>query len=209
MRTTSKGSSLARGPAATMGLLLLAAAILGMTANGDTPPASGFPDGTVQGSTFLGVETNGWTNVLLVGCGGFLLLGAVQHWAAKTTSLIVGLVLGAASLIALRDGDDILGLGAANGATSLLLGAASAVLLITALLPRVGGGHERPDAGDRARERDRVHRDPVTPPRDREGVDVRTGRFRRDADREPATSEPATSEPATSEPAAVSEERRR
>jgi len=50
-------------------------------------------------------------------------------------SLIVGLALGAASVIALVDKRDVFGIFAANGATKLIWGVASAVLLVLALLP--------------------------------------------------------------------------
>jgi hypothetical protein len=135
--TATKGASLAKGPALTIGILLVAAGILGMTADGTTPPGSNFPDGRALGSEFLGVETNGWTNVLLVGSGALLLLGAAKHWGAKLTSLLVGLALLAAAAFSFFN-DDILGLGASNGWTELLLAAAGAALLITALLPRLG-----------------------------------------------------------------------
>ena len=51
-------------------------------------------------------------------------------------ALIVGLALGAVSLIALGDGDDALGIFAADDLTRIVLGAAAVVLLLIALLPR-------------------------------------------------------------------------
>jgi hypothetical protein len=61
-------------------------------------------------------------------------------------SLIVGLALGAASVIALVDGDDVFGIFAANGLTKLVWGVAAAVLLVLALLPRVGSRKHDHDA---------------------------------------------------------------
>jgi hypothetical protein len=100
-----------------------------------------------------------------------LMLGAPVHWGAKSMSLIVGVALGAAALIALLDGDDALGIFAANGLTKLVWGIAAAVLLILALLPRVGGKKKADDANrERARSSQRVSR-PVE----------RERRFERDA----------------------------
>lgn len=143
---TDKGTSLVKGPVALLGIAALAWGILNLIAGG-----SGFGqqavDGTVSGERFLGFEGNGWTNLLWIAAGALLLLGSPLHWGAKTLSIVVGLVLGAASVIALVDGDDVLGIAAANGPTKLLLGAAAAVLLVTALLPRVGGRHDGPRGG--------------------------------------------------------------
>jgi hypothetical protein len=102
--------------------------------------------GTVQGETWLGLEVNAWSSLLFIGAGALLLFGAPLHWGAKTMSLIVGLGLGAASVIALVDGDDVFGIFAANGLTTLVWGIAAAVLLVLALLPRVGGGKRRSHA---------------------------------------------------------------
>ena len=67
---------------------------------------------------------------------GLLLFAAAQHLLARTMSLLVGLALGACAVIALIDGD-VLGLAAANGWTELGWGIAAAILLVTALLPRL------------------------------------------------------------------------
>lgn len=162
----NKGMSLAKGPVAIIGLVLLAYAIVAFILGGDEFNASP-GDGTVNGETFLGIETNGWTNVLLAAAGLVLLFGSPFHWGAKTTAMIVGLVLGAASVIAMFDGSDVFGIFAANGPTMLLLGAAATALLVLSLLPRVGRDKHRRDTGDRelVRER-RVEREPATTERD-------------------------------------------
>ncbi len=132
------GMSLAKGPAAIIGLLLLAYGILALifgSANFEASPI----EGDVLGEEFLGIEGNGWTNVLFIAGGALLLLGAPLHWGAKGVSLIVGLVLGAASVIALAYDDDVFGIFAANGPTTLAWGVAAAILLVLALLPRTRG----------------------------------------------------------------------
>lgn len=52
-------------------------------------------------------------------------------------------------MIALVDKRDVFGIFAANGPTKLIWGVASAVLLVLALLPRVGGGKKHNDRDDR------------------------------------------------------------
>ena len=158
----SKGVSLARGPALILGSILLAFGLLAFLTNGDTP-TDGFTDGTATGESFLGFDVNGWTAFFTSVAGGLLLFGAAQHLLAKTMSLIVGLALGACSVISLVDGDDVLGLAAANGWTSLGWGLAAAALLINALLPRKGG---KDKTADRDHDRDvDVDRRPVAAPR--------------------------------------------
>jgi hypothetical protein len=136
-----KGPGLARGPALILGSILLAFPLLAMPFLGDQgfdfPGSGNFTDGTAQGDRFLGFEMNGWTLLLTAAAGGLLLFGAAQHLLAKIISLIVGLALGAASVISLVDGDDVLGLAAANGWTKLAWGIASALLLFNTLMPRV------------------------------------------------------------------------
>ncbi len=153
--TVDKGVSLARGPALVMGTILTAFGLILLLKNGETP-TGGFTDGTADGDRFLGFETNGWTAFFTITAGALLLFGAAQHLLAKTMCLLVGLALGACSVIALSDGDDVLGLAAANGWTKLGWGAAAAVLLVTALLPRKGRKH----ADDHV-----AHREPVVAPR--------------------------------------------
>jgi hypothetical protein len=150
--TRSDGVSLAKGPAGLIGLALLAYGATGLIFGG-----SGFSSdpvsGNVDGSTGLGLEGNGWTNLLFAGAGALLVFGSPLHWGAKSLALIVGLVLGAASVISLVDGQDVFGIFAANGLTKLVWGAAAAALLLVALLPRVG--KDKHTDTDRTTTRDR------------------------------------------------------
>src|ERR671923_1729055 len=135
--TKRRGVSLAKGPTAIIGAILLAGGILGLIF-GSSDWTTHAPDGDVAGSTWLGIEGNGWTWVGLAGAGLALLLGAPLHWGAKTMALIVGIVLAAACVIAIVDGNDVFGVAAANRAMMAVLGVAAAALLIVAMLPRVG-----------------------------------------------------------------------
>jgi hypothetical protein len=133
----TKGVSLAKGPVGIIGVVLLAGGILGLLM-GSTDFTTSAPDGDVTGGTFLGIEGNGWTWLLFAGAGLVLLLSAPMHWGAKTMAMLVGLVMAAAAIIAVVDGNDVLGVFAANGMTMLAFGAAAVALLLVAMLPRVG-----------------------------------------------------------------------
>lgn len=178
------GRSLAKGPVAIVGLLLLAYGVLALIFGSTDFDASPI-DGDVQGEPFLGILGNGWTNLLFAASGALLLLGAPLHWGAKSLSLLVGLVLGAASSIALWYGDDVFGIFAADGPTTLAWGAPAAILLVLALLPRTRGRRrnevveERPVAADRDRDRDHG-RDEGRSGRDDERYVDREERIRRD-----------------------------
>jgi Domain of unknown function (DUF4383) len=172
-----KGISLAKGPVGIVGIILLAYGVLALIFGGNgftTDPV----DGTVQGTKWLGFEGNGWSNLLTAVAGALLLFGSPTHWGAKGLSLIVGLVLGAASVIALFDGDDVFGIFAANGLTKLAWGIAAAVLIVLALLPRVGKGKKDHDTTRRTD--DRFDRDRRTTT-DRDGSGSVAARSSRDS----------------------------
>ena len=180
-RTTSPGVSLAKGPVSIIGMILLAYGVTGLIFGGNTFDTNAL-SGTVTGDTWLGIEGNGWSNILAVGAGGVLMFGAQMHWAAKTTALLVGLVFAAAAIIALIDGNDVLGIFAANNATKLAWAITAAVLIVVALLPRVGRRTEPVTTADDVTATDRARDDRF----DRDGV--------RDGDRDVARSEGAVSE---------------
>jgi hypothetical protein len=159
----TKGVSLAKGPVGIIGAVLLAGGILGLLM-GSTDFTTSAPDGDVTGGTFLGIEGNGWTWLLFAGAGIVLLLSAPMHWGAKTMSMLVGLAMAAAAIIAIVDGSDIVGIFATNNGTVLAFAAAAVALLVTAMLPRVGRRREEPVV---ERERDgRFEREPERAPTD-------------------------------------------
>jgi hypothetical protein len=137
-RTTErrKGVSLAKGPVGIIGAILLAGGILGLIF-GSTNFTTDAPNGDVTGGTWLGIEGNGWTWLGFAGAGLILLISAPLHWGAKTMALIVGLVMAAACVIAIVDGNDVFGVAAANRGTMVVFGVAAAALLVTAMLGRV------------------------------------------------------------------------
>ena len=135
---TEKGISLARGPALILGTILLAAGLYFLYKQHNFPKFStNFPNGDapVDGKVFGIFGANGWTGMLTAVAGGLLLFGAAQHLLAKTMSLIVGVALGAAAVIAAINGD-VLGMAAANAWTEIAWGAAAAILLFNTIIPR-------------------------------------------------------------------------
>jgi hypothetical protein len=183
-RTTSPGVSLAKGPVGIIGMILLAYGVTGLIFGGNSFDSAPL-DGTVNGDTWLGIEGNGWSNLLAIGAGGILLFGAQLHWGAKTTALIVGLGFAAAAIIALVDGNDVLGIFAANDATKLAWAIAAAALVIVAFLPRVGRKKVATTDADDA-DRTTAATTTTEPTRD--------ARFDRDRDRETAPAEGAVAE---------------
>jgi len=133
----TKGVSLAKGPVAIIGAVLLAGGILGLLF-GSTDFTTHATNGTVSGGKWLGIEGNGWTWVLFGGTGLVMLLSAPMHWSAKTMAMLGGLVMAVACVLAVIDGNDVLGIFAANRATMVAFGAAAVALLLAAMLPRVG-----------------------------------------------------------------------
>jgi hypothetical protein len=155
-KNREKGISLAKGPVAIVGIVLLVYGVSAFVMGGHSFSAHPLA-GTVNGKIWLGLEVNAWSSLLFIGAGALLLFGSPLHWAAKTLSLIVGLVLLAAALIALYDKQDVFGIFAANGLTKLVWGAAGGLLIVLSLLPRVGGkkpGDDEATRRDRAVERE-------------------------------------------------------
>jgi hypothetical protein len=188
---TEKGMSLARGPALILGTVLTAVGLYLLYKARTFPPFSNFPNGDAakDGNFLFGIfGANGWTGMLTAAGGGLLLFGAAQHLLAKTMSLIVGVALGAAAVIALISGN-VLGMAAANGWTKLGWAICAAILLFNTLVPRrrrtvVVADREPPVAYDRrpvatddatAVRRDPVvaHDAPTTVRRDEESTAVR------------------------------------
>jgi hypothetical protein len=166
-RTTRR--SLVGVAAAGLGLVLVAYGITGLIFGGadfDTDPG-----GTVAGDTWLGIEGNGWTNALFVTAGVLLILGSPAPVGSVMALVVAGLVLGAAAVTALIDGDDVFGVFAANSWTMLTWSVAAIVLIAAAALhvirSRSGGRKsrvprrdiERPQSDEALKhERFRTHR---------------------------------------------------
>jgi len=131
------GVSLAKGPVAVLGAASLALGVLGFIF-ADQSFTFDAPSGTVEGSTFLGIEGNGWTWALFAVAGLLLLLGSPIHWGAKSMAFMVGVAMVVGALISLSDGDDILGIFATNTATTIVMGAGGVAAIVASMLPRIG-----------------------------------------------------------------------
>ncbi len=141
---TQRGVSLARGPALMLGTILLAAGLYFLYRQHYFPRFSQFPNGHVTyHRAFLGIfGVNGWSGMLTAVAGGLLLFGAAQHLLAKTMSLIVGLALAIAAVIALISGN-VLGMAAANVWTIVGWGGCAVILLLNTLMPRANDTSRR------------------------------------------------------------------
>jgi hypothetical protein len=172
--TRQTGRSLAKGPVAIVGVVGIAFGVAGLIFGGHSFATGNIPHGAVTGKLWLGVETNGWTNLLFIGAGVLLLLGSSMHWAAKTTAFIVAGVLGAAAVIGVIRGNGVFGIFAANHRTEIVWGGAAILLVLLSVLPRVGrrsaAVREPVVRDDRARD-EPVVRDELVARRDRTAVD--------------------------------------
>lgn len=150
-RERTKGVSLAKGPVALLGIAMIVFGVIAFISGGSQFDANPI-DGTANGKSFLGLELNSWSSLLFVAGGLALVLSAPLHWGAKSMALIVGLVFGAASVIAIYDGDDVFGIFAADGLTELVWGALAIALIVLSLLPRVGKKRVAPEREGRVHE---------------------------------------------------------
>jgi len=158
------GPSMAKPLPMIIGSILIAYGLTSLLKNSVFPNAgANFPNGSPQGTSWLGIEVNGWTSFFNIAAGGLLLFGLAQHHLAKTMSLLVGLALGACAIIALIS-DNVLGLAAANGWTELGWGIAAVLLVLNVLAPRRRREREIGAAGTATTaRRDRFARRPQEP----------------------------------------------
>ena len=137
--TTEKGISLARGPALILGTILTAVGLYLLYKAHTFPKFSNFPNGHAHqdGKFLFGLfGANGWTGMLTAVAGGLLLFGAAQHLLAKTMSLIVGVVLGAAAVIGFTRSGNVLGMAGVNHLSELGWAISAVILLFNTLIPR-------------------------------------------------------------------------
>jgi hypothetical protein len=171
--------SLAKGPVAIIGVASLALGILGFIFANQSFTFDA-PSGTVEGTTFLGIEGNGWTWVMFAAAGLLLLLGSPIHWGAKSMAFMVGVTMIVGALISLSDGDDVLGIIATNNWTTTVMGAGGIALVLLSMMPRVGA---RRGGAPVATREETVREEPAVEParrfdrdRDRDGEVVRDDR---------------------------------
>ena len=119
---------------AVVGLVLFAYGVTGLVFS--EAEFGGDPvDGTTQGDTWLRAEGNGWTFLSWMAAGVVLFGASSSRMAAKTAAMVIALLFGAAAVLALIDGDDVLGTLAPNDTTALGWGVAALLLLVIGLVP--------------------------------------------------------------------------
>jgi hypothetical protein len=141
------------------GIAFLLAGIAGFAADS----SFGTGDG-VDGGSLLGLEVNGWHNIVHIASGLLLLAGANTAPSARIIAIVFGATYGLVTLWGLIDGNDILGLLAINGADNIFHLVTSALALAAGFLSPTRKSH----AGRTVATDDR-------------GADARGGRFERDA----------------------------
>ena len=109
--------------AGVLGATLVLAGLVGFAAD------STFDTGDVQGDTLLGLEVNGWHNVVHLASGLLLLAGLGSNARARKVCKLFGLTYLVVSIVGLIDGSDIFGLLPVNAADNVL----HAVLAVVAL----------------------------------------------------------------------------
>ena len=113
------------------GAVLVIAGLLGFAAD------SSFDTGSaIQGDKFLGLEVNGWHNLVHLASGVLLLAGANTRPTAKTVSIVFGVAYLFVALWGLVDGDEVFNLFPVNPADNILhLVLAAAALLAAQMSP--------------------------------------------------------------------------
>jgi hypothetical protein len=138
-----------------VGATLILAGLLGFIADAtfDTgltgvDAEGGNADGSLQGDSFLGLEVNGWHNIVHLLSGLLLLSGANRPNAAKRVAMIFGITYLVVTIIGLIDGNDVLSLLPVNAADNVLHALLALGALAVALMARTDEG-ERREHGDR------------------------------------------------------------
>ena len=122
------------------GSVLVLAGLLGFTADGT------FDSGeNLDGDTFLGLEVNGWHNIVHILSGLLLLAGTRAGAAAKPIALLFGATYLIVSIIGLIDGSDFLGLFPINGADNVLHILLTIAAFLSAFLTRDDASGRRID----------------------------------------------------------------
>ncbi|HWH92482.1 MAG TPA: DUF4383 domain-containing protein [Baekduia sp.] len=126
-----------------VGGVLLLVGVLGFIADAsfDTTgtvdtDAGGNAGGNLQGDGFLGLEVNGWHNIVHIASGAFLLLMARKRRTAKLGTIAFGAIYGLVTIIGLIDGEDVLGFIPVNAADNVLHVLLSAGSLLAGLVSR-------------------------------------------------------------------------
>src|SRR3954470_8158776 len=140
MATTAHSTSARRGgpsPAQAfcglVGAVLILAGILGLF--GDS--SFGGPD---ERGTFLGLDVNGWHNIVHIATGLLLLAGAPNATLARVACVAFGASYALVALLGWIDGSDVLGLIPIDAADNVLHSALAVLALLVAAAPAPAPG---------------------------------------------------------------------
>lgn len=121
-----------------VGAALLALGALGFLVNASFDEAVlglDFDDGEfINGDLILGLEVNGWHNIVHLASGIVLLLAAFTRAAAKSIALAFGLVYVVVTVVGFVDGNDVLGFVPVNTVDNLVHAAIAGLGLLVALV---------------------------------------------------------------------------
>jgi hypothetical protein len=94
-----------------LGLTLIAAGLIGLAVDASWDTGSG-----IDGDELLGLEVNGWHNMVHVASGLLPLVGLGSNRRARSVCRLFGVVYLVVAIVGFADGDDILGLFPVNTA---------------------------------------------------------------------------------------------
>lgn len=101
--------------AGVLGTVLVVAGLIGLAVDASWTTGAG-----IDGDRVLGLEVNGWHNVVHAASGLLLLAGLGSNRRARTVCRLFGLTYLVVTIVGLADGDDILGLFPVNPADNVL-----------------------------------------------------------------------------------------
>ena len=125
---TRRGPSPAQAFCGLVGIVLILAGILGFF--GDS--SFGGPD---QRGTFLGLDVNGWHNLVHIATGLLLLAGLPSPRAARAVCVVFGGAYALVSVLGWIDGSDVLGLIPIDSADNVLHSVLAVLALVAAAAP--------------------------------------------------------------------------
>jgi hypothetical protein len=113
--TDDRGRTAAQWLCLIIGPVLILAGILGFIAD-----ASFDVGDDLERDSFLGLDVNGWHNLVHIASGVFLVAMAPRRSTARAGAIAFGLVYAVVTLIGFIDGDDVLGFMPVDGADNVL-----------------------------------------------------------------------------------------
>ncbi len=116
--------STAQRYAAAVGTLLLVIGVLGFVASGDFDTR-----GSLGTGSFVGIEVNGWENVVHIAAGAVLLLSSGRRGPSRSACRLIGAFFVVVVAWGLADGSEVFGAMPVNAGTLAL----HALLAVTAL----------------------------------------------------------------------------